>query len=376
MPNTRKVLSAPINVDFLITSRCNLRCLHCSASSGPTPADALTTVEQRAVIKELAKCQVLEIALTGGEPLLHEDFFTLAHDVVEHPIKLQINTNAILVTDDIVRRLRRLGRPPFINVSLDGATAETHDCIRGPGSFEGIMRGIRRLVDGGLSVRPFMVVTALNYHEIGAAVGLARGLDCGRMFLSFPCHTGRAICYAEQMEMAPEQWRKALEAAAAADRQNPGALSGPCIELARFYSALCDGKLNACGAGDGTFGNCGGGLSVMAIGVNGDVVPCQMVLGYVAGNLRKEPIIDIWRNSPVFHHVRSVRGKALREVQGCQECPLHMQCKGPCPASGYGRYGVWPARAMPCYMTALEALGPSHRQVIEHIVQEKSLCQS
>ena len=342
-----RTLSAPIGVDLMITRRCNLTCLHCSASADQFEGDDLTTKDLLTLVAELSRHKVLRLALTGGEPLLHPDFFTIASAVIDHRMALQINTNATLVSPEIVDKLASLRRRPFISVSVDGVTAGTHDRIRGAGSFERVMSGVRLLTAAGLRVRPFVVVSRLNYHELPAIVDFCASLGVAEVFLSTPVSTGRALCYSDEMALGADAMRDLLEGTLEVLRKTPTLLRGPWVDMAKLYDDLKHGRALSKST-ERIFTNCGGGRTQLAIACDGTVAPCQMAFRYRAGNIRTTPFGDVWRHSPVLAHVRQCQGRPLDSIHGCEGCRWQSACAGPCPATGVNMTGRWPSAGTLC----------------------------
>ncbi|MCK9298854.1 MAG: radical SAM protein, partial [Methanoculleus sp.] len=121
-----------------ITNRCNLLCSHCYIRAGPGQEreNELTTKEGLHLIDDLAAMRVPLLLFSGGEPLIREDFWELAGHAKERGLVTALSTNGTLITPAVARRLRDTG-VEYAGVSLDGATAETHDGMRNvPGSFQ------------------------------------------------------------------------------------------------------------------------------------------------------------------------------------------------------------------------------------------------
>ena len=137
-------LSAPINVTWEITRRCNLNCIHCLSSSSTESADELSFEESRSIVDQLAVLKVFEINFGGGEPLLKDYFLPLLHYIHSKSMVTCISTNGTVLTDEALECFTG-NRLVNIQVSLDGATPEVNDRIRGEGTFKRIIKGIERL---------------------------------------------------------------------------------------------------------------------------------------------------------------------------------------------------------------------------------------
>ena len=133
-------LSAPSQVDFFITSRCNLHCAHCFAEVKTHQATDYPLKELEAAFKMLEQAGVLEVRVSGGEPLLHGDVFGVLELLGQSRFRKVMLTNGTLLTQEIVLALKVAGVTP--TVSLDDSDAETHD------SFRGAEEAHRRTLEG------------------------------------------------------------------------------------------------------------------------------------------------------------------------------------------------------------------------------------
>lgn len=348
MDTAISIPSAPQNVAFMITRRCNLNCLHCSASPEQFLREDMDTQEILRVIDELARCQVFRIVITGGEPLIHPDFFAIVNACLRYPMHVQINTNATLITESVINELKRLSRRPRISVSLDGITAETYDRIRGPNRFDDMKKGIRMLTAAGFDVRPFAVISRINYRELPQIADFAKTIGARSIKVVDPQVCGRVPRHTEEMAVGSDELRQLIEMILAIDTRHPGLLNGGWLEAAHFYRTLKEQKVRDTERGSSAFRNCGAAWIQAAIASDGTVSPCEMAFTYRAGNVRDQPFIEIWRKSHVFQAIRRCRGVPLVQVYGCGECKWQHACRGPCPAGGYTTYGVWPAAESTC----------------------------
>ncbi len=178
---------------------CNLACRHCFISCGPKNDNhPFMSVSQVAEAISGARAKgVRDYYFTGGEPFMHPDIFRLI-DIALDAGPLTILTNGILIGADEAARCREIfdsSRHSFdLRVSLDGTSAAANDPIRGGGSFEKIMAGIRALADAGLN--PVLTVTEVDeatpesrekFRTLLAAAGLQRP----RMKFLAPFRIGR-----------------------------------------------------------------------------------------------------------------------------------------------------------------------------------------
>jgi MoaA/NifB/PqqE/SkfB family radical SAM enzyme len=137
-------VTGPLKAFWEITYRCNSRCLNCDIWQRKSSGE-LTTDQAFSVLKQLKELHVPHISFSGGEVFLRKDIFEVLQAATEMGFKYSINTNASLLNEE---RCSKLARTPAesIYISLDGATAETHDKVRGvDGSFNQVMAAVEQL---------------------------------------------------------------------------------------------------------------------------------------------------------------------------------------------------------------------------------------
>lgn len=156
-----------------LTRRCNLHCAHCAVVMGDRQEPGVLSTERiMALIDEFAAVGGRSVALTGGEPLLHPDVLA----IIEHAARRLhtiLATNGTLITDRVAMTVSELG--VVVQISMDGATAQVHDRIRGEGSFRQTWRGIERLQRAGAGERLNLCMTVMrrNAHQVADLIDLA-----------------------------------------------------------------------------------------------------------------------------------------------------------------------------------------------------------
>jgi MoaA/NifB/PqqE/SkfB family radical SAM enzyme len=152
---TQSLPRLPLRGGIDLTYRCNNNCRHCwlvEPDRGDVRASELSTQEWIDIIDQARAMGAREWAISGGEPILREDFVELFDYITAKAASYSLNTNGTLISPSIAQKLRR---PGDIMVAVYGATVEVHDHItRNPGSFEQTMRGMAYLREAGV---PFTV---------------------------------------------------------------------------------------------------------------------------------------------------------------------------------------------------------------------------
>ena len=238
-----------------ITDRCNLTCAFCEL---PHQARDLTLGQLAPLLDEAAGMGIRNLVLTGGEPLLHPEFFAIAAHAKRRDFGINVTSNGWTLERDAAR----IGttRIDSISVSLDGNEA-THDALRGiPGSHARALAGLRALRREAprVALAVYSVATNRNMQELGDVLALARSLDADFNF--WPVNN------VPELYITSEADREAYRALA--DR-----LAGESEEFARRREYYETGLRYHAEGGDLTV-RCLGLSDQVGLGVDGRVLPC------------------------------------------------------------------------------------------------------
>ena len=159
-------LDAPICLTWELTYACNLACAHCLSSSGRRDPRELSTVEAKAVIDERERMQVFYVNIGGGEPTVRPDFWELVDYATAHRVGVKFSTNGVKIGPAVAQRLAASDYVD-VQISLDGATAEVNDAVRGTGSYATAIRAMENLAAAGM--RGFKISVVMTRQ---LAVGL------------------------------------------------------------------------------------------------------------------------------------------------------------------------------------------------------------
>lgn len=171
------------NLFFHILTKCNLSCRHCYINPEQHGENTLTIATIREWLQLFSKkCDQINVIFLGGEPTLHPDLHLAVKEAGRLGFKsITIDTNGYLF-HDILEKITP-DEVDFISFSLDGATPETNDSIRGNGSYNRVVSGIRKAVDKGFSTSMIYTVSSANLHELPLMPELIRGVGIERFFI-------------------------------------------------------------------------------------------------------------------------------------------------------------------------------------------------
>ncbi|MGH3189709.1 MAG: mycofactocin radical SAM maturase [Streptosporangiaceae bacterium] len=311
-------LDAPICLTWELTYACNLACVHCLSSSGRRDPRELSTAECRAVIDELEVMGVFYVNIGGGEPTVRPDFWDLVSYATEHRVGVKFSTNGVRITPSVASMLAASDYVD-VQISLDGATAEVNDAVRGAGSFDMALRAARCLADA--SFRNFKISVVVTRHNVGqldAFKVLADSLGA-QLRITRLRPSGRGADVWDALHPTAAQQR-VVHAWLLAHGEN--VLTGDSFFHLAGYGQALPG-LNLCGAG----------RVVCLIDPVGDVYACPFAIHeeFLAGNVRLPGgFCAVWRESALFASLR-----VPSSAGACTSCSAYDACQGGCMAAKF-----------------------------------------
>jgi mycofactocin radical SAM maturase len=311
-------LDAPICLTWELTYACNLSCVHCLSSSGRRDPRELSTRQCKDIIDELERMQVFYVNIGGGEPTVRSDFWELVDYATEHHVGVKFSTNGVRITPAVAAKLAASDYVD-VQISLDGATAEINDAVRGPGSFDMAVRALTNLQDAGFKdAKISVVVTRHNVEQLDEFKALADRFGA-TLRITRLRPSGRGADVWDELHPTPAQQRRLYDWLVA---RGDGVLTGDSFFHLSAYGSALPG-LNLCGAG----------RVVCLIDPVGDVYACPFAIHekFLAGNvLTSNGFQDVWRNAPLFAELRNpTTGGA------CASCAHFDSCRGGCMAAKF-----------------------------------------
>lgn len=320
-------LSSPLGVSCEITRRCNASCVDCfSKDSSPDPVE-MGTDAWKALIKESKDANIFNFSFLGGEPLLRDDIGELVQNTSENHLLPSIHTNGYDLTAATVKQLASRGLWA-VRLTLDGCTPETQDTFRGlEGLYDRVIDAIDLLQQHGVVVQVGSTLAQETYREIPTVMRMVADMGVSTIVLNRIYSVGPGI-YNKDLALRPEQYLEILpEIFKVASNLNIG-IQYPDIPAIYFEKTIgldVYQKLQK----RGQIEICSAGVFACNVGPRGDVTPCDVSVGVSLGNVQEQPLLEIWKTSPIFEHLRSVT-KALQEP--CSSCRLHTVCTSGCNA--------------------------------------------
>ena len=310
----RQGLRAPVNITWEISLKCNLRCVHCLSDSGEVSRKELTHKESLSLIDQLITLKVFQVNIGGGEPFIRQDFLDLLSYSHRKGLVTCVSTNGTMVDHPLAKRLSAL-KLLYLQVSLDGATADVNDAIRGKGTYQKILYAMDCLATEGVPFSINTVLTRTNFSQLG---------------------TLRKMAGEYHAELRVSRFRPSGRG------KTSKAYLGPTKDQLETFSNWLD-EHDLVRTGDSFFcltsenrrrkglDMCGASKMTCCISPQGLVYPCAFLQekSFLVGSLRDRTFKDLWDSSPIFNRFRSLN------VKSCRDCYRFDSCRGGCPAVAY-----------------------------------------
>lgn len=311
-------LDAPICLTWELTYACNLSCVHCLSSSGRRDPRELSTADCKAVIDELERMQVFYVNIGGGEPTVRPDFWELLEYATAHHVGVKFSTNGVKITPEAAATLAS-NNYIDVQISLDGATPEVNDAIRGHRSYETALRAMTNLRDAGMKGFKLSVVcTRTNIGQLDEFKAIADEYGA-QLRLTRLRPSGRGADVWDELHPTPAQQRELYDWLVA---HGDDVLTGDSFFHLSAYGQALPG-LNLCGAG----------RVVCLIDPIGDVYACPFAIHdeFLAGSVRDDGgFAEVWRHSDLFTRLREPQSGGA-----CTSCQFFDTCKGGCMAAKF-----------------------------------------
>lgn len=316
-----------------VTQACDLACLHCRACAQPRrhPLE-LSTNEGKALVDQIAEMKVPVFVLTGGDPIKRPDLFELIEYASGIGVRVSLTPSATpLLTREIVHRLKQCGLARLA-VSLDGSNREIHDAFRGmSGSFDRTMEAIEWANEVGLPVQINTTFSRANYGDFDAIAQLIQKKHLALWSVFFLVPTGRGkldqlltgaefeeifsklYCLSKHVSFhikttEAQHYRRYVIQQQVQERQTNSHVETSAKvtdTIGRAPRGLNDGK------------------GFVFISHTGEVYPSGF-LPLLGGNVRQQPLREIYRHSPIFRQLRNPD-----ELSGkCGACEFRHICGG------------------------------------------------
>lgn len=357
-PNGTAPGAGPVIV-WNMTRSCNLKCMHCYASSDEQAGkEELTTEEAKSFIDDLAYFNVPVILFSGGEPLLRKDFFELAGYAKEKGIRATISTNGTLITTDMAKLIKQT-QISYVGISLDGIGAN-NDSFRGrQGAFDQALSGIRACRSAGVRVGLRFTINRHNFMQLPDIFKLIEEENIPRVCFYHLVYSGRGsqmvdsdISHSETRQVLDLIIEKTMDferrglpkEILTVDNHADGIYIYLYLKNTNPQRAERVRQLLLMNGGNRS------GMAIGSVGWSGNVHPDQFTRNYILGNIRERKFADIWTdtNNSLMHGLK--HRKPLLKGR-CAVCRYLDMCNGNFRARAEAVHGDFWASDPACYLS-------------------------
>ncbi len=330
-------LEPPEMLTLMITGNCNLKCRHCwlncrpDSAAGPIPVNVACSI-----IDNFTRLGGTALSLTGGEVLTHPDWFEILVFACDRSALKEVclQTNAMLVTPHIAAKLSALASVKLsIQISMDGASAKSHDLVRGKGSFNQALRGLDRLLDAGMGPRIRVAFTEMahNFAEIPRLMKRLETLGISQLVTGTLVKGGRAGRTNRLTLPTPNQYAEIVNRYRSDETFRTLYDKMGNISAIEWYKGRSIPAKRVCSC-----------IKTPFVTAEGRMYPCVMLPAeeYGIDHIHQRSMADVvlaalplWAQLPVMARKR-------REIlENCRGCPGEEHCLGGCMGRAYAAYG-------------------------------------
>lgn len=316
-----------------LTSKCNLRCLHCYNEFGVLK-DLFSMKEYKNVLDSLPEGKETAVTLSGGEPLLHPQIWEFISELDKKAFgkKLMI-TNATLITPEIANRIKE--HDISIQVSLNGSCAETHDKLCGKGNFERTMKGMEHLINAGLEKRILIrcMVSAFNVNDVKIMIEMLIDKGIEHIDLATLTLLGRGKKNLDKMYLLPKEKKEFIRKISSDPDIQQYKDSGINLSFPDEFTGICPLIMD----------NIDGDKIPLTprIDCSGNVYMCQLFSGenYSIGNVYDASLAEICKGGKLSHLVWFLR-YGMKYMHDCEKCVWQSSCGKGCLALALGNGSI------------------------------------
>lgn len=332
-----------------LTSICNYNCKHCFNAVDNNPLhDSFSKEEMIDLLDQMSSAGINAITLTGGEPMLHKDFFDIVFEIHKRNMFLEeLNTNGYFINKAALAKLKMIHSDPLIKISFDGL--RHHNWMRdNDEAEERTLAAIKLCIENGFRVK---VQTNVWKDSLDTLLETAEYLD------SIGVNEMRIIRTTDVPRWLENGYGKTLNTKEYYDAMlefiqgyisKPHSMSIDIWQFARFSPSTKIYTIMPIAHNEGTYRDtyprCQGCRGMIAIAANGNVYPCLQESGVYdyekryLGNVKKDKLHYLLNDSDYFKDISITVGDLRQNNEKCANCKYFKYCTGGCPALAFSEF--------------------------------------
>ena len=338
-----------------ITDECDQRCKHCYIFSGKGCSElkSMTWKQMQEVVANCEDfCRIYNklpyFYITGGDPILHPDFWKLMVLLKSRGIPFTIMGNPFHLDDEVCTMLKACGCEKY-QMSFDGMRS-THDWFRKPGSFDLTLEKVGCLNRAGIKSVIMSTVSKMNMNEILDIIDEVVKAKVKVFAFSRYVPTGGEV----DTGMTAQEYRKLLEVCDAKYKQYEAAGCETYFNKKDHLWTLYEYETGQFRLPDNAengmiYGGCNCGNCHITISSNGDIMACRRVTDSKVANVFEDRLADVWV-------CQMEKYRDYDKFVKCSKCELKAWCRG-CPAVADGTTGNFYGADPQCWKTKNDITG-------------------
>ncbi len=297
-----------------LTSKCNERCVHCYIPH-ECKLDSISDELYYKTLEELSKMGVLDLTLSGGEPMMHPSFKKYLLAAKEYDFSVNVLSNLTLLTDDIIEAMKSL-RLSSVSVSLYSMVPEHHDSItQMSGSWEKTIASIEKLISNDIPLQVNCPTMKQNKDDFGDVLKWCNEkrirANTDYIMMAKYNHDSSNL----QNRLSLEEVANVIKAVAFNNKEYQKIVLEPDF-IKKCEQLEIDKNARVCGVG----------ITSCCMVSNGNVYPCAGWQDYVCGNLNETTLKEIWEDSPKMKWLRARRRGDFKECFSCKDRAFCAMC--------------------------------------------------
>lgn len=330
-------------MNWMITGKCSYNCRHCFNASDNAPLMSEWTLDEaKSLIRQAQACGINAVTITGGEPMLHRNFFEIVEEIHRRGMYVnELNTNGSLVDQAALDRLKDIGCHPIIKISFDGLGH--HDWLRNrPGAEERALAALRLCVENGFPVWAQTNVHRLNTRTMLPMAELLDEMGVSEMRIIRTTEAPRWKENAGDACLTLEEYYEEMLRFTGEYLKKPRQMDVDIWQFLTLFPRQTAYRMRPVECAEGEFRDslpvCRGNRGMIAIGADGQVYPCMQMSGYYnshgmeLGNVKLSGLQTLLREGDYLSEVCAALGQFSSVNGQCRDCPYFQYCAGGCRA--------------------------------------------
>lgn len=318
----------PYFANLQVTRKCNFNCMHCGFSAGKKRKKEFSTSELIDLVNQLYELNCEKIQITGGEPLLRKDVFTMASYGNSLGIEMHLLSNGYLINEGTAKKIKESGIKG-VGISIDGLEKSHNTFRRKKDSFKKATKALELLKKQGLYTSVLTTVNKLSLNELDELYGVLSKTGTDSWVIQTTARVGRMKEFVD-FALEPKDMKEVSEfVIRAKQKQGLNVIAGDSVG----YFTELEGKLR-----DGNcFTGCYAGIYQVGILSDGGIIGCLAlphIKKFIEGNVKQRSLADVWFDPNSFAYNRKFSKDLLEGY--CQKCDYGEVCRAGCKANGYG----------------------------------------